>query len=340
VTTEPSPVPAIRAVNLRRRFRELVAVDGLTFEVRAGETFGLLGHNGAGKTTTIRLLNGVLARDGGEVTVLGFDPAVDGPAVRARTGVLTETPSLDERLTGAESLAFFGRLYGVTGSRLRDQVRALLELFGLAERADDRVDGYSRGMKQRLALARTLLHDPDILFLDEPTAALDPVASMEVHRLVEDFRRDERRTVVLTTHNLVEAQRLCDRVMILERGRALAIGSPAELAHSLVTARVVEIEVPAEQREAAVEVVMAGGVQVTGGDGHRLAVTIDDRETIPRVVAAIVRAGIPVYHVAEREPDLEAAYFALHARAPKDGLEPVAPAAGHRAGSGQSRAFR
>src|ERR671911_652320 len=123
--------PVIRAGKLVRRFRETTAVDGLTFEVRAGETFGLLGHNGAGKTTTIRLLNGVLSRDAGEIDVLGLDPAVHGVGVRARTGVLTETPSLDERLSASENLAFYGRLYGVTGRRLDDQVAALLAVFGL-----------------------------------------------------------------------------------------------------------------------------------------------------------------------------------------------------------------
>ena len=168
---------AIRATGLGRRFGTVQAVDGLSFEVRAGETFGLLGHNGAGKTTTIRLLNGVLGRDAGEAEVLGLDPAIDGVGVRGRTGVLTETPSLDERLSAIENLAFYGRLYGVAGWQLDDRIAALLAAFGLADRGNDRVGGFSRGMKQRLALARTLVHDPDILFLDEPTAALDPVAA-------------------------------------------------------------------------------------------------------------------------------------------------------------------
>ena len=309
-----APATAVRATDLVRHFGDTAAVDGLTFEVGSGETFGLLGHNGAGKTTTIRLLNGVLGRDAGDAEVLGLDPAVDGVGVRGRTGVLTETPSLDERLSAAENLAFFGRLYGVTGKRLDEQVAALLLAFGLAERANDRVGGFSRGMKQRLALARTLLHDPDILFLDEPTAALDPVAARDVHNLVEGFRRDQRRTVLLTTHNLVEAQRLCDRVLIMEHGRALAVGSPAELAQSVVAARTVEIEVPTEQRESAVRVLRAAGVGdvTTGPDG--LTIRVEDREAIPAAVALLARAEIPIYRVAEREPDLEAAYFALHGR--------------------------
>ena len=310
---------AIRATDLGRRFETVRAVDGLSFEVGTGETFGLLGHNGAGKTTTIRLLNGVLGRDAGEAEVLGMDPAVDGVGVRGRTGVLTETPSLDERLSATENLAFFGRLYGVTGRRLDEQVAALLTAFGLANRADDRVGGFSRGMKQRLALARTLVHDPDILFLDEPTAALDPVAARDVHELVEGFRRDQRRTVVLTTHNLVEAQRLCDRVLIMERGRALAIGSPAELAQSVVAARTVDIEVPQERQSAAVQALTGAGVGDVAVGPHGLTVHVDRREAIPAAVALLARAEIPIYRVAEREPDLEAAYFALHGRSPDGG---------------------
>ena len=319
--TGVNPAPAVRAENLVRHFGKTTAVDGLSFVVGAGETFGLLGHNGAGKTTTIRLLNGVLARDAGAAAVLGLDPAVDGVAVRARTGVLTETPSLDERLTANENLSFFGRLYGLSGTPLADQVGALLGAFGLADRAHDRVAGFSRGMKQRLALARTLLHDPDILFLDEPTAALDPVAARDVHALVEGFRRDRRRTVVLTTHNLVEAQRLCDRVMIMGRGRALAIGSPAELARSLGDARTVDLEVAPEDRDAALRVLQEAAVGDVAAGPDGLTLRIETRDAIPTVVAALARANVAIYRVAEREPELEAAYFALHARS-ADGSTP------------------
>ena len=279
-----------------------------------GETFGLLGHNGAGKTTTIRLLNGVLGRDSGDVDVLGLDPALEGVRVRARTGVLTETPSLDERLSAPENLAFYGRLYGVAGQRLVDQVSALLDAFGLVDRADDRVGGFSRGMKQRLALARTLLHDPEILFLDEPTSSLDPVAAREVHELVEGFRRDRRRTVVLTTHNLVEAQRLCDRVMIMEHGQALAIGSPAELARTAGASRTVEIEVAPDQRDGALAALRSAGFIDVDAVSDRLTIRADDREAIPKAVARLAQANVLIYHVAEREPDLESAYFALHGR--------------------------
>jgi ABC-2 type transport system ATP-binding protein len=178
----------------------------------------------------------------------------------------------------------------------------------------ERVSAFSRGMKQRLALARTLLHDPDILFLDEPTSSLDPIAARDVHDLVEGFRRDRRRTVVLTTHNLTEAQRLCDRVMILEHGRALAIGSPAELARTGVASRTVEIEVAAEQRDSAIRALRDAGFEgVSAGPGG-LTLRVETRDAIPTAVAVLGRADIPIYRVAEHEPDLEAAYFALHGR--------------------------
>src|SRR5688500_3620141 len=169
-------VPVIQTSSLSRRFGEKNAVDQLTLEVRAGEIFGFLGHNGAGKTTTVRLLNGVLEPSSGGARVLGLDPQTDGPALRAQTGVLTETPSLDERLTARENLAIYAELYNGPRPDVSARVQSLLEEFEWADRADDKVGGYSKGMKQRLALARALLHKPAVLFLDEPTAALDPVA--------------------------------------------------------------------------------------------------------------------------------------------------------------------
>ena len=320
MTVPASAAPAIRVDGLVRRFGELVAVDGLSFDVAAGETFGLLGHNGAGKTTTIRVVNGVLGRQSGSVSVLGLDPATDGEAVRGRTGVLTETPSLDERLTASENLEFYGRLYGVARSELGDRVAASLRAFGLESRGREPAAGFSRGMKQRVALARTLLHDPDVVFLDEPTAALDPVAAREVHELVEGFRRDRRRTVVLTTHNLIEAQRLCDRVVILQRGRALAIGTPAELGRAVQSVGSVVIRVgPGETSQARRALVDAGFADVVV-DGDAVRVAADTTAAIPAAVRALVAAGLSVYRVAETEPDLEAAYFALHASAmPGDG---------------------
>src|SRR5512145_1983593 len=198
-------VPVIQISSLSRRFGEKLAVDDLTLDVHAGEIFGFLGHNGAGKTTTVRLLNGVIEPTSGSMCVLGFDPQVDGPALRARTGVLTETPSMDERLTAWDNLSIYADLYGVPSAEVRKRINELLEEFDLADRAQEGVGGYSKGMKQRLALARALLHKPEVLFLDEPTAALDPFATRAVNELVENLARREGCTVFICTHNLVEA---------------------------------------------------------------------------------------------------------------------------------------
>ncbi|MBN2362292.1 MAG: ABC transporter ATP-binding protein, partial [Deltaproteobacteria bacterium] len=224
---------AIEVSELVRTFGPRRAVDGVSFCVQPGEVFGLLGTNGAGKTTTTRLLNGVLRPHGGRISVLGLDPSRDGCRLRRQTGVLTETPSLYERLSARENLRVFGELYGVDERSLPGRVDGMLAFFGLSERADDPVAGFSKGMKQRLALARTLVHEPPLLFFDEPTAGLDPEAARQVKDLIAELSRSERRTVVLCSHNLDEAEHLCNRVAIMNQGRLLAEGSVEQLARQL-----------------------------------------------------------------------------------------------------------
>lgn len=305
--------PIIIVESLSRRFAEVVAVDQVSLEVCAGEIFGFLGHNGAGKTTTVRLLNGLLAPDAGQVRVLNMDPVRDGPELRLRTGVLTETPSLDERLTGRENLEIYAELYNVSRDKLPGRVEDLLETFELAHRADEKAAGYSRGMKQRLALARALLHEPEILFLDEPTASLDPVAAHRVHELITRLSQEEQRTVFLCTHNLAEAQKLCSRVAVLEQGRLVALGTPAELARRLGPSQRLEIEVAPEELAAALEILGAtlepGDVAAQNG---KIAITGAQRETIPGLIASLVAAGVRIYQVTPHEPSLEDVYFALH----------------------------
>ena len=247
-------VSIIQISSLSRSFGEKLAVDDLTLDVHAGEIFGFLGHNGAGKTTTVRLLNGVLEPTAGHARVLGLDPQKEGPALRAQTGVLTETPSLDERLTARENLSFYAELYNVPRASVLSRVDSLLTEFELAERANEKVGGYSKGMKQRLALARALLHKPQVLFLDEPTAALDPVATRHVHVLVETLARREGCTVFICTHNLVEAQRLCDRVAVMEQGRLVALGTPSELTRQYVKRLDVVLEVDPNQMDLALQI--------------------------------------------------------------------------------------
>ncbi len=301
--------------NLTRRFKDTVAVNDLSLEVHAGEIFGFLGHNGAGKTTTVRLLNGVIEPTSGSMRVLGLDPQVDGPALRARTGVLTETPSLDERLTAWENLSVFADLYGMPKAVIKPRIQELLAEFELADRATERVKGYSKGMKQRLALARALLHKPELLFLDEATSGLDPVAAHHVNTLIERLARREGCTVFLTTHNLVEAQKLCDRVAIMEHGRLVALGTPAELTRQYVRRLGVEIEVAEEQIPAALGILRSLPELVLGEPeqpNSHLVVTIDKHESIPDVLSCLVQNHIRVYRMAAQEANLEQVYFTLH----------------------------
>ena len=303
----------LEATGLGRTFGDVVALEDLSFAVRPGQVVGLLGHNGAGKTTTIRLLNGLLAPTTGSVRTLGHDPAVDGPAIRARTGVLTETPSLDDRMTARESMRFWAELWAVPTAEVSARIAELLDRFDLAERADDRIGGYSRGMRQRLALARTLIHDPPILFLDEPTAALDPIAAIDVRELVRSLAAGSHRTILICTHNLVEAQELCDRVLILRRGRLVADGTPAEVADAAALPTSVNVEVDPDHLDAALRVLSArGGLAAEDLGGGRIRVDGLARDGVPALVADLVAAGASVYRVNPEQPSLEDAYVALY----------------------------
>lgn len=300
---------------LTRHFKETVAVDNLSLEVHAGEIFGFLGHNGAGKTTTVRLLNGVIDPTSGGMRVLGLDPQVDGAALRARTGVLTETPSLDERLTAWDNLSIYANLYGMPRKAIKPRISELLAEFDLADRAREKVGGYSKGMKQRLALARSLLHNPKLIFLDEATSGLDPVSAHHVNQLIERMARREGCTVFMCTHNLVEAQRLCDRVAILEHGRLVALGTPTELTRQYVRRLDVEVEMADEQIPLARTVLRSMPEMVLGEPAKpngALVVTINKHESIPDVLASLVQHNVRVYRLAAQEVNLEQVYFTIH----------------------------
>jgi len=305
----------IQTSSITRRFGDKNAVDQLTLDVQAGEIFGFLGHNGAGKTTTVRLLNGVIEATSGSARVLGLDPQTEGPALRARTGVLTETPSLDERLTARENLSFSADLYNVARADVAERVNFLLSEFELADRADEKVGGYSKGMKQRLALARALLHRPDVLFLDEPTAALDPVAARYVNNLVENLARREGVTVFICTHNLVEAQKMCDRVAVMEHGRLVALGTPSELTRQYVKRLDVDLEVDPVQMELTLQTLQEVPqlvISTPKREKEILTMTLAGRESIPELLSALLQKGLRVYRLAPQEVNLEEVYFALN----------------------------
>ena len=297
---------------LSRRFGDTVAVDRLDLSVQTGEVFGFLGPNGAGKTTTVRLLNGVLGANEGRARVLGFDLATQSAEIRRLTGVLTETPSLYDSLTARQNLRLFGDLYGVKEAELPGRIDALLDQFDLGQRGDDRVGTFSKGLRQRLAIARALLHEPPLLFLDEPTAGLDPAAARMVTDLIRQLSHHEGRTIFMCTHNLGEAQRLCDRVGVIDRGLLRATGTPQELASQLWQDVWVQIDLHGEpSAEVAHAVARAPGVRGHTMEGSSLLVELDREDNIPDLVVAISLAGGRIYSVVPQEHSLEDIYFKI-----------------------------
>lgn len=305
-------VPLITTRDLSRSFDDIRAVDHLNFDVYPGEIFGILGHNGAGKTTTIRLLNGLLKPSGGSARVLGVSPAEQGPILRSNTGVLTETPSLDERLTGRENLAIFADLFAVPVEKVELRIHQSLNTFGLMDRADDFVREYSKGMKQRLALARTLLHEPRLLFLDEPTAGLDPVSTRDVQDLIKTMSQ-QGRTIVLCTHNLEEAQKLCHRVAVLRQGKIIALGSPRDLARKIYRKSQVKIDVIREDQDAVLKFLRRKDYQAEVDENPELILIQEvDRAEIPDLIENLSAEKFSLYQVILAQPTLEDIYFTLH----------------------------
>ncbi|MHB1354605.1 MAG: ABC transporter ATP-binding protein [Anaerolineae bacterium] len=302
----------IRAENMTRRFGNKVALDGLNLEVKQGEVFGFLGPNGAGKTTTVRLLNGVLGFSAGQASVLGFDVATQAAAVRRRVGVLTENPCVYDGLTARENLAFVGDLYGVPTERLTARINTVLAEFDLADRADDHVASYSKGMRQRLAIARVILHEPELIFLDEPTSGLDPEAARMATDLIQTLSRQAGRTVFLCTHNLDEAQRLCDRVGVIDKGSLQAIGTPSELARQLWQGLWVDFDLHAEPSEPVRAMLRQSPfVKEWSNDGGILTVQVENEENIPDIVAVISTAGGRIYRVNPKLHSLSDIYFRI-----------------------------
>lgn len=302
----------IEVNSLVRIFGQNRAVDGMTFHVEQGEVFGLLGPNGAGKTTTVRLLNGILPPSEGTMRVFGLDPTTRGEDVRRRTGVLTETPALYERLSARENLEFFATLQGIHAADMDRRVNEMLEFFELASRAKDKVETFSKGMKQRLALARALIHQPPLLFLDEPTSGLE--AAQQVNDLIASLSRANGQTVVLATHNLFEAQRLCDRVAVMSKGKILALGSLKELSRRLWPVTWVDIafHVTPPGHVAGSLRTLRGVIQVSADD-EALSVQVENEEVIPEVVRCLVEQGASILRVNPRDHTLEEIYFVLQA---------------------------
>lgn len=232
--------PVIRASNLVKRYDDFVAVDGISFEVERGESFGLLGPNGAGKSTTMKMIAAVSTPTSGELSVLGMDPRIDGPAIRSQLGVVPQEDNLDQELRVRENLLTYGRFFGMSRATVAARADELLEFAQLTDRAKAKVEPLSGGMKRRLTIARSLMNDPQMLLLDEPTTGLDPQAR---HILWDRlFRLKERgTTLVLTTHYMDEAEQLSDRIIVIDKGRIMAEGSPAHLIRTYSSREVLEV---------------------------------------------------------------------------------------------------
>ncbi|HEY8316039.1 MAG TPA: ABC transporter ATP-binding protein [Gaiellaceae bacterium] len=240
--------PLIHARGLVKQFGSLTAVDGIDFDVQRGEAFGFLGPNGAGKSSTMRMIGCVSPPTAGTLRILDLDPVHDGPAIRGRLGVVPQADTLDNELTVRENLVIYGRYFGLSRRAVREKADELLDFVQLSERADSKVEPLSGGMKRRLTIARSLVNDPEVLLLDEPTTGLDPQARHVVWDRL--FRLKQRGvTLVLTTHYMDEAEQLCDRLMIMDRGTIAQEGSPLELIQRLSTREVVELRFAGEPPE-------------------------------------------------------------------------------------------
>ena len=302
--------PAIQLDALTRSFGATRAVDGLSVDVPRGTIFGFLGPNGAGKTTTIHLLLGLLEPTGGQAEVLGFDPWRQGDEVRSRTGAVLEDTGIYEALTAEANLEFFARAWRMPSDQRRDRIRELLSGMGLWDRRREKAGTWSRGMQQRLALARALLHRPALLFLDEPTAGLDVMAATAVRDDLATLAGRDGATIFLTTHNMAEAERLCSVVAVIRAGRLVALGSPSELRARTGPPR---LEIFGSGFDEQTIAVLRARPEVAGVqrvDGH-LTLQLGDHAESGPLVSLLVRGGAQIDEVRRGQANLEEVFVTL-----------------------------
>lgn len=299
----------IELEGLTRKFGELTAVDNLTFAVGEGEVFGLLGPNGAGKTTTVRMLCCLIKPTSGKAFVGGYEVGRDSLKIREIVGLLPENPGLYDELSAYRNLDFFAKLYDVPEKKRKENIEYFLHMLDLWDRKDELVGTFSKGMRQKIAIARALIHEPKILFLDEPTAGLDPEAARVVREFILELKK-EKRTIFICTHNLDEAEKLCDRIVILNH-KIVAMGSPAELERSLwERTTVVHLKSVTEKLLETIKGIE--GVHKIEAVEDKLLISVDDPEVRnPTIVKAIVSAGGEVKFVTELRRGLEEVYMRL-----------------------------
>jgi ABC-2 type transport system ATP-binding protein len=299
----------IHTEGLSKAFDGLVAVDAINLDVKEGEVFGFLGPNGAGKTTTVRLLCCLIGPTAGRAWVNGFEVGKQSMDIRRTVGILTETPGLYDRLSAERNLTIFADLYEVPADERDKRVRHYLEMMGLWDRRNEMVVNFSKGMRQKLAIARSLIHDPQVLFLDEPTASLDPEAA----KVVTDFivqLRGEGHTIFLCTHNLDEADRLCDRIGVMKQ-KLIRVDSQANLRHSLYGSKVV-LQLAAITPEVTAAIKALPFVSSVEQSNGGLAIAIEKpAEQNPALVRAVVEAGGQIQFLTEMRHSLEDVYFSL-----------------------------
>ncbi len=296
----------IQVEGLKKSYGSFAAVKGIEFEVHAGEVFGLLGPNGAGKTTTVEILEGLRARTGGRVSVLGYDPEVQTLQLKDRLGVCLQATNLQEKIKVREAMEVFGALY----TRTVDTTQ-LLKRLQLWDKRESQYSKLSGGQKQRLALALALLNDPQALFLDEPSAGLDPQARLEIHELVLDLRR-EQRTILLTTHYIEEAEKLCDRVAIIDEGRIIAMGTPRQIQEKTLQDSTIEIQ--CTEPVAAGDLPQWAEAVKTVLDERRTTLTVTSRRPARTIVAMMKwldEQGMELADIRIKRPSLEEAFIEL-----------------------------
>ncbi len=297
----------IQTEDLSKQFGDFLAVDGVSVRVQAGEVMALLGPNGAGKTTTVRMLTSVLAPTRGKAWVAGFDVVSQAEQVRASVGVLTENHGLYNRMPAAEYLDFYGQIYGLGRQVRSERIDSLLENFGLADSRNRRIGEFSKGMRQKLALARALLHQPPVLLLDEPTSAMDPESARLVRDAIQVLRSDER-AIIICTHNLAEAEELADRIAIIRQGRIIANGSPHELKKHFLGPPQYEVQLGAPVNGQQLQ--LPHGIELiqSGEDRLRFAVQLAEQDN-PRLLQSLLEQNFAVISLQEVPRSLEQVYL-------------------------------
>ncbi len=308
----------IRVADLTKRFGDLTALDRLSLEIHEGELFGLLGPNGAGKTTLISILSTILPATSGEAVVCGFDAARQEDAVRKSIGIVFQDPSLDDELTGAENLDFHGRLYGMNGAERGRRMDEVLELVDLDDRRDDVVKTYSGGMRRRLEIARGLMHRPRVLFLDEPTLGLDPQTRRRIWNYIRNLKETSNMTIILTTHYMDEADQLCSRIGVIDRGSIVALDTPEALKATL-GGDLLEVGMGATDEAFIDRLQNMDGVSKLALHDGKATLTVESGESfIPRVFREANAAGVEISSISVRKPNLEDVFITLTGREMRD----------------------